>query len=523
MEQSDNQKKEKSLEKSEAETFSESPLPSQAPTLKLTAPGHLNYISVAVEFIKNCSSSFGFSDKEIFKIDIAAEEALSTIILHSLENDPEQEYSVICRRLPGKMEVVIHDKGVPFSPDDIPNYNPDTPDDEQNVDGLGMYLLKNYVDQVQFRNLGRNGKETVLSIGIEAERIDKILSITEKPQKPKETHKDAKWHLRPFEAKDAIEISRCAYQTYGYTYEPYIYYPERITDMNKKGELLSIVAVDEKEELLGHIALKFYHHKDPIAEAGVAFVKPQHRKLGIFSKMCIEAFKNAADRGLFGVYGRAVTSHPLSQKKLTDFGFIDCGLMLGLFPSDVDFKALSGKTIQKESALLTYLPFKSPERSIYPPKKHREITADIFAQTSIPVIFENPDNYQPQVDEKRKNRPELTYSRMEVFNTADIISYSTEITILDSIHTAMKRLCIEHTDVLYLFLNLEQPGCAKLADECEKLGFFFCGILPFGTSGHHTIILQYLNNIEIDFTKIKLNSKFAQKIQKYISNEYRKK
>ena len=490
--------------------------------LKLTLPGHIQYMSIAVEFIKNCSRAFGFSNEEIFKIDIAAEEALSTIILHSLENDPEQTYSVACRRLPGKMEVVIHDKGVPFSPDEIPNYNPDTPGNEQNVDGLGMYLLKSSVDKVKFRNLGRNGKETILEIGIEAERIDNILSISKKPTKEKEEAKDVNWQLRPFKPKDALEISRCAYQTYGYTYEPYIYYPERITDMNNRGELLSIVAVDEKEKLLAHIALKFYHHEDPIAEAGVAFVKPQYRKLGIFSKMCTKAFKSAENRGLFGIYGRAVTSHDLSQRKLIDFGFIDCGLMLGLFPSDVEFKALSGKTIQKESALLTYLPFKAPERKIYPPQKHTSIIKEIFSQTSIPVQIKDPaKGEQNHLNRPNaKNSTELTYSRMEVFNTADIISYSTDLKILDSIHSAMRKLCIEHTDVIYLFLDLEQPGCAKLAEECEKLGFFFCGILPFGMHGHHSLILQYLNNIEIDFSKIKLHSDFAGDLLQYIEADY---
>jgi serine/threonine-protein kinase RsbW len=493
----------------------------QISELKLTAPGNIRYISVTVEFIKNCSRAFGFSEDEIFKIDIAAEEALSNIILNSLSNDSLQNYSVTCRRLPGKMEIVIHDKGLPFSPDEIPEYNPENPDDEENADGLGMYLLKSSVDNVLFRNLGRNGKETVLIVGIESERIDNLLSVSRQPEATDITPVDTKWHLRPFQPEDAIEISRCAYQTYGYTYEPYIYYPERITDMNNKGELLSIVAVDKSENLLAHIALKFYHHEDPIAEAGVAFVKPQYRKLGIFSKMCTDAFQRASDRGLFGVYGRAVTSHPLSQKKLTDFGFIDCGLMLGLFPSDVEFKALTGKTVQKESALLTYLPFKSPNRAIFPPARHSEIISDILSEASIPVKAVDSDNESATKcsDKKIHGDAELTYSRMEVFNTADIISYSTDISIIDSINSAKRKLCIEHTDVLYLYLDLEQPGCAKLADRCEKLGFFFCGVLPYGMHGRHTLILQYLNNIEIDFNKIKLNSPFAEKLLRYVEKD----
>ena len=491
------------------------------PELKLTAPGHISYMSIAVDFIKNCSRSFGFSEEEIFRIDIAAEEAISTIILNSLGNSLQEHYNITCRRLPGKMEIVIHDKGAPFSPDELPDYNPDTPEDEHSVDGLGMYLMQSSVDQVKFRNLGRNGKETILIQRIEAERIDNLIQIQEREKEVEAVPDDIKWYLRPFKPEDAIEISRCAYHAYGYTYEPYIYYPERITDMNKRGELLSIVAVDESETLLAHIALKFYHNEDPIAEAGVAFVKPQYRKLGIFSKLCSKVFKTAAERGLFGIYGRAVTSHALSQKKLTDFGFIDCGLMLGLFPIDVEFKELSGKTVQKESALLTYMPFKSPKRKIFPPEKHREIIEEVFSLIPAQIVLGDPEN-DSAVEKHNKNRSELTYTKMEVFNTANIISYSTDMKILRSIQVAMRKLCIEHTDVLYLFLDLEQPGCARLADECEKLGFFFCGVLPFGMYGRHTLILQYLNNIEIDFSKIQLHSEFAKKVKTYISDEYQK-
>ncbi|MCD6269954.1 MAG: ATP-binding protein [Deltaproteobacteria bacterium] len=489
--------------------------------LELTLPGNLEYLKIALTYIVSCAEIFGFSKPETAQIQLAAEEAIAGIVTKSLNNDPKQTYTINCLRMPTRMEVVIRDKGMPFSPDEIPDYNPAAPTDPDNTDGLSMFLLRSSVDEVHFRNLGRDGKETVLVKNIKSRRIDNI--IKKQPQ-IEATPADAtvpsitKWHLRSFLPGDALEISRCAFQAYGYSYESYIYYPERIIEMNRKDELRSVVAVDQDDNLLAHIALKFYHPNDPIAEIGVAFVKPQGRRLNIFSKLCADTYGEAAEQGLQGIYGRAVTSHPLSQKKLFDDDFINCGVLLGLFPNDIEFKELTGKTIQKESSLLMFLPLNSPVKTIYPPAGHKAIIHEIFSHGTIAVVNGDPTQVNSATESELLPFPKLkfSYSRMEVFNTADLFCYVSDITLIDDIIRAKKSLCLERTDMLYLFLDLENPGCPELAQACEKLGFFFAGVLPYGLHGRHTLILQYLNNLAIDYDKIKLHAPFAHKLLGYV-------
>ena len=479
--------------------------------LSLIVPGSMSFVNVSLDFVKASALSFGFAEKDILHVTLAAEEAFTNVINGSLGNNAGLTYKVICRLLASRMEIVIKDKGMPFSPDDIPEYDPEDPCD---VDGLSMYLLKKSIDEVQFRNLGRDGKEMILIKNITSKRID---NITKQDTLKKEDgcDDDLDWSMRLFEDKDALEVSRCAYETYGYTYEPYIYYPEQVVEMNRGGELLSVVAVDGDANLLAHVALKFDSSEKSIAEVGVAFVKPAYRKHGIFSKLFADILDKARSRNLDGVYGRAVTSHALSQRKMTDFGFVDCGAMLGLFPSDVEFKALTGKTAQKESAALSFLSLASSNHEIYPPARHQNMILAIFDSGSIPVTVAETAVSDVVCD---GDDVELTYSRMEVFNTANIMCYKGYNNIIDDIHSAMKRLCVEHTDVLYLFLDLENPACAELAQQCESLGFFFAGVLPYGIRGHHALILQYLNNIEIDFSRIVLHSDFAKRILRYVEN-----
>ncbi len=488
--------------------------------LTLTLPGHMDYLYVAVSFVKKSARAFGFSEKDLEKIHLAAEESICNIIIHALNNNPDEFFTIICRKLPTSIEIVIRDKGIPFSPETLPEYNLKKLAETEDIGGLGLYLLKEAVDEVIFHNLGRDGHETILVKYLKSKHIDNLIEdevnlseeITIKPLK--------KWNIRKFIPSDALEISRCAYRTYGYTYEPYIYYPDSIVDMNARGELQSTVAVNEKDELLAHIALKFYHPDDPIAEIGVAFVKPEYRKYRIFSKLCDYEYKRAKEIGLNGIYGRAVTSHVFSQKKLVESGFVSCGVLLGLFPLDIDFKKLGGKILQKESALLEYLPLNNTcETVIYPPEHHKEIVEKIFNFINLPFkyVLDKAINIDELSElEPLLEQPRMSYCRTEVFNTADIICFTGDLEIVADINMAKKKLCMEHTDVLYLYLDLESPNIPKLVEECEKLGFFFSGILPFGLRGHHAMVLQYLNNLEIDFEKIKMYGTLAQELLSHV-------
>ena len=51
--------------------------------------------------------------------------------------------------------------------------------------------------------------------------------------------------------------------------------------------------------------------------------------------------------------------------------------------------------------------------------------------------------------------------------------------------------------------------------EFEKLGFFFAGVLPCARIGD-TLILQYLNNVDLDYEKIAAYSDIAKELLGYI-------
>ena len=79
----------------------------------------------------------------------------------------------------------------------------------------------------------------------------------------------------------------------------------------------------------------------------------------------------------------------------------------------------------------------------------------------------------------------------------------------------LRDLCLKQVAAINLFLNLEDPATYSLTKDLEQLGFFFAGILPNAGVGE-TLILQYLNNVPLDYGKIHAYTDMAKELLVYV-------
>jgi serine/threonine-protein kinase RsbW len=78
-------------------------------------------------------------------------------------------------------------------------------------------------------------------------------------------------------------------------------------------------------------------------------------------------------------------------------------------------------------------------------------------------------------------------------------------------------MCIKQIACITLVLSLEDPLTYFLTSEFEKTGFFFSGIIPQTMIGD-ALILQYLNNVAIDYGKVKVYTDYSKDILAYIKS-----
>jgi serine/threonine-protein kinase RsbW len=112
---------------------------------------------------------------------------------------------------------------------------------------------------------------------------------------------------------------------------------------------------------------------------------------------------------------------------------------------------------------------------------------------------------------KIKQVPSMNYVRMIIERYGR--------NVVSEINNKVKEICLQKTDIINLFLNLSDPLTGTCTAQLENLGFFFSGILPDGFKNGHALILQYLNNVPVDYDAIQVESTIAKKILAYVRKQ----
>lgn len=102
------------------------------------------------EFVGGIARQGGFSDKDVYNIQLATDEAASNMIEHSYENIPDGVIDLSCGMEGDQIRIVLIDYGEPFDPSAIPL--PDLKADlsDRKIGGLGIFLMRKLMDEVHY-------------------------------------------------------------------------------------------------------------------------------------------------------------------------------------------------------------------------------------------------------------------------------------------------------------------------------------------------------------------------------------
>ena len=90
-------------------------------------------------------------DKIVLQINLALDELFTNVVNYGLEDYPEQEINFSLTFLGDEISIVVSDGGRSFDPTQAPSPNLDLPLDDQPIGGLGIYLMRQYTDKIEYR------------------------------------------------------------------------------------------------------------------------------------------------------------------------------------------------------------------------------------------------------------------------------------------------------------------------------------------------------------------------------------
>jgi serine/threonine-protein kinase RsbW len=122
------------------------------------------YLDEIREFVGNIAREGGFSDKDVYNIQLATDEAASNIIEHAYEAVNDGILELSCGIVDDAIKIILVDHGEPYDPDTVPL--PDLKADlsERKIGGLGIFLMRKLMDEVHYESHPEKNSNTLTMI-----------------------------------------------------------------------------------------------------------------------------------------------------------------------------------------------------------------------------------------------------------------------------------------------------------------------------------------------------------------------
>jgi len=475
----------------------------------------LPYNDSAGELVyRNCdflAEVLGFSDREKLQLQIAMEEIITNALKNNLNKINPNDIKVDFTGVGTGIRIEVRESGIPFDPENFPVYEKEDLLKEENPRGLGIYLIKEMVDNVEYR-MSKEGKEVIL---LKYKKENKSEAETIEGGEPSAGENQPiaieNFTVREIDPKEAVEVTKEAYLSYGYGYlVDEVYNPAVLRKLNEEREFISIVSVSDAGEILGHVAVIRHKYLKGVYEFGAAFVNPKYRGGGLLKSMTKKAFEIAEKEGGELAFVDCVTTHFYSQKVAGNFGFIDSCIFLARLTQSTFYEIKTGKG--RETLITAFYSLKKiPASKIFLPRKHKEMIRKILDNLRLDVIIADAEGEK----EKGKGGKSEFHYYAEKFNAGHLYADKTGEDFREVFYKKVKSICITRVDAIYLYLPLSNPYIDEMTETAEKMEFFFAGVVADNTRGHY-LVLQYLNNYVVDYDAIEIFSEPGKELKEYI-------
>ena len=122
-------------------------------TQQFSIPGRYDRIIDVCQFVVSGAEQAGFSTDDLFKIELACDEACTNVIEHAYLGENVGEIRATWQFKDGALIITIADDGQAFNPQDVPEPNvPADPEELESlrIGGLGIHFMRNLMDEVHF-------------------------------------------------------------------------------------------------------------------------------------------------------------------------------------------------------------------------------------------------------------------------------------------------------------------------------------------------------------------------------------
>ncbi|MCX6294719.1 MAG: ATP-binding protein [Bacteroidetes bacterium] len=130
---------------------------------KIRIASRAENIILVERMIEDVCDLFNISEDYYGNILVAITEAVNNAIYHGNQANPQKNIDIFFKSFPDHVSFIVKDEGTGFSYDTLPD--PTNPENIENPNGRGVFLMRNLADKVSFED---NGSKVVLDFNMAA-------------------------------------------------------------------------------------------------------------------------------------------------------------------------------------------------------------------------------------------------------------------------------------------------------------------------------------------------------------------
>lgn len=127
---------------------------------RLTAA--LENVPVAIDFVTEALRPAELDDRTLYQIQLAVDEVCANVVHHAYDGMDSGDMEISCSLNDGELSIHVRDWGKGFAIDQVSDPDVDAPLEERTAGGLGLYLVKQVMDQVEYRCVAKGCNELVM-------------------------------------------------------------------------------------------------------------------------------------------------------------------------------------------------------------------------------------------------------------------------------------------------------------------------------------------------------------------------
>lgn len=109
------------------------------------------------QFVEEIGEELGLDMELQMNLNLVMEEMVSNVIFYAYPEGKEEEIELVAESNGKELTFVLSDKGKEFDPTMKEDANPDINPMERDIGGMGIYIVKNIMNQVTYQRLeGKN-------------------------------------------------------------------------------------------------------------------------------------------------------------------------------------------------------------------------------------------------------------------------------------------------------------------------------------------------------------------------------